>query len=288
MKLTDQYKGVTMDLVQRVLKLEKWRRDKTGDSPLFDIANEHTPATLSANQNDYDPGFYDVLRIDATLALSITGITRGQKGRFLELCNISSFNITLPYESTSSVAANRIINSSGEDIRLFPTGRVRLYYDSTLARWVISDPPSWKGKYGMATRLYLASASSTQTISTGAGGEKILLDSIVATIGDPYGFFDAGNNRIVIPTGMDGFYMGGVMGTWASHVTADTRRLLAYQHNGVERGITVPAVANAQMRALCPISLVCAAGDIIDFYAYQESGGDLDLSFIYVDFARIR
>lgn len=292
-RLTDQFNLTQQQIAQRLLKVEKWQRDVTGNSPLFDIANENTPGPLGASQNDYDPGFYDVLRIEATTSISITGIARGQKGRFLELCNISAFIITLPYESASSIEANRIINSSGQDIRLFPTGRVRLYYDATIARWVVPDPPSWKGTYGMATKLSLSATiggdPSAQMFTSGVS-DQILFDTVDPVVGDPYGFFDSVNNWIEIPSGMDGHYSGMLSGTWDGLAgESGTIRSLSYQniYLGTSAAIAVPSINGWYLDVSCPINLICAAGDIIAFYGLQESGGDLKLSSIELHFGRI-
>src|SRR5687768_18514198 len=93
-KLEDRYKSIIHQLVWRRTNLATWRRNVTGDRPLFDIANEHTPASLSTRQNNYDTGWYDVLRINATANINITGITKGKKGRFLEFINVGTGRIT--------------------------------------------------------------------------------------------------------------------------------------------------------------------------------------------------
>jgi hypothetical protein len=87
----------TQDFVRRLLEIEKQFRDLPGKHQLFDIANEYTPAQFTGSQTDYDPGDYDVLRLSASLAIDISGIAGGKKGRFLELINVGSFNITLQH-----------------------------------------------------------------------------------------------------------------------------------------------------------------------------------------------
>lgn len=124
------------DLIRRIMGMEKWQRDQVGNAQLFDVSNENAPATLSASQNNYDPGNYDVLRLSASVAVNITGISGGRKGRFLELLNGSAFNISLLYESALSDAANRIVNSTTSTVVLSQNSRVRLYYDSTQSRWI--------------------------------------------------------------------------------------------------------------------------------------------------------
>lgn len=123
------------EVVRRLLDMEKQLRDQIGKQPLFDIANEGTPAQLTGDQNDYDPGDYDVLRVSASMAVNITGISGGKKGRFLELINVGSFTITLQNESLSSGYSNRILTSTGAAVAIAANDHKRLYYDNTSNRW---------------------------------------------------------------------------------------------------------------------------------------------------------
>jgi len=285
-RLEDRYKSVIHELVRRTLDLETWRRNVVaGDIPLFDIANEHAPATLSADQNNYDPGFYDVLRINAFLDVSITGISKGKKGRFLEFYNVSSYKISLPYESVLSIAANRIINSSGEEIVLFPTARVRLYYDSTISRWVIPDPPTWTGNIGMAMRA--RHSAGVQSIPNNTL-TQLLIDTVNPG-NDEWGIFDAPNNRAVIPTGMSGMWVGTLSGWWASHATGGNYRHIEWQVNGFTVvGSGVPSIASRDQWHPLSFTEVVIAGDVITWHVQQVSGGNLNYNWMYVHLARIR
>ena len=285
-RLEDRYKSTIHKMMQEIIDLKQWRRNVTGDSPLFDIANEHTPATLNASQNNYDPGYYDVLRVNANKNISITGITKGKKGRFLEFYNVSNFKITFPNESGSSAAANRIINSSGENIVLFPTGRVRMYYDSTLSRWVIPDPPSWTGRYGISVQA--RKSDFTQSIPDDGAEHKLLFDF---SSPDEYGMLDATNNRIIIPAGMSGMWTGTLKGTWAGpggtfryvNMTANA----AYRIGNRVAPAAGPAPGNFQEYVL-PLSENFNAGDILEFYAEQDSGGAMSFFLFYVSLSRVR
>lgn len=127
--------GLIQELVRRVAALEKARRGDVGNTPLFDIASENTPATFGADQNNFDPGDYDVLRLSSSLGVNITGISGGKKGRFLELVNVGSFSIVLVRESASSDPANRI-QAGTPTVSIGSQGHRRIYYDSTQARWI--------------------------------------------------------------------------------------------------------------------------------------------------------
>lgn len=122
-------------LVKEINEIKSSLRRTVATLPLFDIANENTPATLKASQNDYAIGNYDVLRISSSLAVSITGFAGGVKGRYLRLFNVGSYAITLSYNSGSSVSANRIYTSTGSSVSIGANGWATLYYDSTISKW---------------------------------------------------------------------------------------------------------------------------------------------------------
>lgn len=130
------------DLVLRLVKdvndIRSALRRVVANLPLFDISNENTPAQLTASQNDYVPGNYDVLRLSSTAAISITGFRGGLKGRFLRLFNVGDYEITIPHRSSSSAAGNRVRSSTGQSIVLSPGGELSLYYDITALEWISS------------------------------------------------------------------------------------------------------------------------------------------------------
>jgi len=128
---------------QAILRLTKqvndiWSalRRVTVNLPLFDIANENTPSQITADQNNYVPGNYDILRLESDQAgRTITGFDGGVKGRFLRLFNVGSYEIILAHQSASSDPENRIISPVGFDIVVNAGGEIALYYDSTQEKW---------------------------------------------------------------------------------------------------------------------------------------------------------
>lgn len=124
----------TDQILKRLLRLESAQRAGTG-FPSFDLSSENTPAQITANTNDYDPGNYDVLRLSSDAVRTITGFSGGMKGRWLFLWNVGSFSITLSHQSGSSMATNRILSSTGASVTLAPNGKAELYYDFTTKRW---------------------------------------------------------------------------------------------------------------------------------------------------------
>lgn len=236
---------------------------------IYDVVNESTPAQITANQNNYDIGLAEVLRIDLNAAHSITGLTGGVKGRFLEIVNISSYNLTLVHESGSSSAANRFKIPGSENIVLFPTARVRLYYDSTQQRWLIQDKPSWMGTYGMSFGgSYTAAQSIPDNSTTQVTNWTVYTDG--------WSMFNVAGQKIVIPS--TGVYMGVFAGSF--DINAIGYRMLSWIKGGV--GIvsqSYPAVTDAQLTFLsCPFAYPLTAGDEITVAVTQKSGGNLNFN----------
>lgn len=125
-------------LVKDVNDIRTALRRTVANLPLFDISNENTPTVLTASQNDYVPGNYDVLRLATTAAISITGFRGGLKGRFLRLFNVGLYEITIPHRSASSALGNRVRSATGQSIVLNPGGELLLYYDIVTQEWLSS------------------------------------------------------------------------------------------------------------------------------------------------------
>jgi len=101
-------------------------------------------AQITANQNDYQLGANNNQRtmnlLDSDAAYNITGIDsafgRAQTGDRICLYNTGAFNLTLTHQDVLSLAANRIITSTGVGYVIGPNEMVWLWYDDTgTARW---------------------------------------------------------------------------------------------------------------------------------------------------------
>lgn len=123
-----------MSIIDRLNKLEAVTR--YASPPPSATSSEKTLAKLAADQNDYDPGNYDVIRISASATRNITGFSGGRQGRWLTIFNVGDFYISLVRESSLSLSANRILGlNSGISISIAPGAMAQLYYDATLSRW---------------------------------------------------------------------------------------------------------------------------------------------------------
>jgi hypothetical protein len=138
MPLLVRQDDLLLRLVKDVTDIRSALRRVVSNLPLYDIANEDSPVIITADQNDYVPGNFDVLRIITDAPHAITGFRGGVKGRFLRLFNVGNFEITIPHMSTLSLDGNRVFSSTGFDIVINAGGQLVLYYDSVQTRWISS------------------------------------------------------------------------------------------------------------------------------------------------------
>jgi hypothetical protein len=93
-----------------------------------------TPATLTADANDYAPGAGDIYRLSADAARNITGWTAWTDGTVKLLVNVGVNNITLKHQSASSSASNRFIIQWSGDFVIGPGGSAIIFCDATDSR----------------------------------------------------------------------------------------------------------------------------------------------------------
>lgn len=94
-----------------------------------------TPAQITSDQNDYNPGTGGFFRIRSDASRNVTGILAGVDGEMIYLANFGSFNIVLQNLNAGSAAANRILTGTGADVILVPDDTAILIYDSVTAVW---------------------------------------------------------------------------------------------------------------------------------------------------------
>lgn len=95
-----------------------------------------TPAALSANQDNYNPGVARFYRLSATTPVTLTGLSISQQdGQDFEVWNVGPSSITLAHQSTSSTATNRFLNKGGVDIVLAPDEIAKVRYDGATQRY---------------------------------------------------------------------------------------------------------------------------------------------------------
>lgn len=102
-------------------------------------AAANSPAQITSNQNNYNPGDQSYFqRWNTDASRNVTGLTftkaqlDGQRHRIV---NAGSFNIVLKHQDANSTAANRFLMSSGGDATIGPDEMVEIVYDGTTARF---------------------------------------------------------------------------------------------------------------------------------------------------------
>ena len=94
-----------------------------------------TPAQITADQNDYNPGTGSSFRLSTDAVWTITGFANGTDGRIIMFCNVGAFDLILAHQSLSSTAANRIITGIAADVTYPPNCCGIIKYDTTDDRW---------------------------------------------------------------------------------------------------------------------------------------------------------
>ena len=166
------------------------REDQARES--FALTGVLTPATIATSQNDYNPTGLAVsssMRLSASAAVNLTGLTGGAGGRLLTLYNVgTTFAITLAAEDVLSTAANRFAFASS--VPLAPGDGAIVQYDSTTSRWRVVSMGRSIGSG--TTVLNMSFFSGTGTLyQEGAGptyeavGDVIYVGS--SSVGSPNG-----------------------------------------------------------------------------------------------------
>jgi len=97
-----------------------------------------SPTALAGDQNNWNPtGFStaEIVRMDSTLGVNVTGLDATAVQPRKTLVNIGVYAIVLPHEDTGSFAANRFKMPSAANVTVLPDAAVRVFYDTTTGRW---------------------------------------------------------------------------------------------------------------------------------------------------------
>lgn len=127
------------NILKRLGRLESQATGLQAQLPLFTILNVNEPAQITANQNNYDPGDYDLLHINTDASRTITGFTGGVEGRVLIIHLIGTNNVVLANLSASSDVGNRIVTQSGANLTITPRNAVFMVYRDTQWRILFSS-----------------------------------------------------------------------------------------------------------------------------------------------------
>lgn len=136
--MNQNYDEIIRQMMKEIRDLKVEQKRLSAERPQFTILNRNQPAQITANQNDYAPGDYDLLKLTTDASRNITGISGGVEGRVLWLMNFGTQNIVLVNGSVLSAAENRILTPGAVNHTMTPrtTGtrsRCVLVYSSE--RW---------------------------------------------------------------------------------------------------------------------------------------------------------
>lgn len=119
------------NLLKRVARLERGLSSQQVQVPVYRILNPNTPSQITSNQNNYDPGDYDLLWLDTDASRNITGFQGGVSGRVLWICNIGTNNIVITHNDASSSSGNRVICPAAANVTLVTRRSALLIYKDT-------------------------------------------------------------------------------------------------------------------------------------------------------------
>jgi len=126
--------SIDEEIIRRLSALEKEVQRLENTRNLYDILNVNQPAQLTADQNDYVIGDYDLLLMSADAPRTITGFAGGVDGRVL--CILATdHTISIEHDSVSSAAGNRIVTPTGATVDVAsPSSAQFVYY---LSYWIL-------------------------------------------------------------------------------------------------------------------------------------------------------
>lgn len=260
-------KRLLLRLLKDINDVRSALRRVTVNLPLYDINNENTPAQITADQNNYVIGNYDVLRVSTDVAgRTITGLKGGVKGRDLRFFNVGSYEINLSHQSALSNPENRIISPTGFAMIINTGEELSLYYDETTSRWISSYSTS---SDRISCQLRLTAAETIPNSDYTA----IPWDSALVDTGN---FFNIGSPTIVtFPE--SGWYHHSIQVVWDINGTNLRELFLTDQddYNPVADSRLAVSLAKTVVSLGRPIYR--NIGDTIFARVWQNSGGPLDI-----------
>lgn len=159
-------------------------------------ATSHSPAQVTANQNNYNPGSVAPRwNISTDASREITGIELSGApsyfthldGQRHEIYNAGSFDIVLKHQSGSSTEANRLKSVTGADVTISAGEVAELEYSTVISRWILSKKASsgsmatdtiWDAKGDLAAAT---AANAAAKLSVGTNGTVLKANSATAT-----------------------------------------------------------------------------------------------------------
>ena len=106
-----------------------------------------TTKSLSVDQNDYDAGTSDIVRLTPSANVTLTGLAGGSDGVLKVLYNVGTHVVTLATGNTNSAETNRFSIVSG-NVTLDEGDSASAWYDGTSQRWRVLEDAVAGGSSG--------------------------------------------------------------------------------------------------------------------------------------------
>lgn len=127
-----------------------------------------SPATITGNDGNYDPGtsaLFIRLATSATWSLSGLGIASSLSpqvsGEIHQIWNVGANNLILLHQNAGSSAGNRFLMDTGANMTLLPNEGVDVWYDLVTGRWRVSK----KNITGLTSSGTLVTSSLPMTVA---------------------------------------------------------------------------------------------------------------------------
>tara|TARA_R110000868_G_scaffold296804_1_gene557170 strand:+ start:227 stop:1078 length:852 start_codon:yes stop_codon:yes gene_type:complete len=237
------------------------------DTSLVDLKGGTTGQILSkATNTDMDFTWITNDVGDITAVSAGTGITGGGTTGAITITNDMATTIT---------AAGDIVVGTGsgtyDNLPIGTTGQV-LTADTTVSPYKVK----WASTAGTFTGCLAVTTAASQSISNATFTAKSFPGTDVY---DTDGFHDpaTNNSRITIPTGLGGYYLVYGQVNWDANATG--RRLLYIRKNGTAIYFVEGFASSASIYPTNTVSIIdnFAAGDYLELFVYQNSGGSLNV-----------
>lgn len=104
-------------------------------STKFIVPRVLTPAQITSNQNNYNPGAADIYRISTDASRNMTGLMAGSDGDLRRIINVGTQNLVLMHNDSGSGVANRFVCPASANLTLLPGDMAVLLEDSLTLCW---------------------------------------------------------------------------------------------------------------------------------------------------------
>lgn len=230
--------------------------------------NNTSPATLSGNVNNYNPGglsYYQ--RWDSDASRNVTGLSFSGfqvDGETHLITNIGLNDIVLKHQSGSSTAANRFYNSTGTDITLAPKQSASVIYDATNQYWIVTAT-------SIAIKSALVGVSTNASGTIVVGASVTTYNTVGASLSTSWFSTTEAGRQAVMP------YAGTLKNLYVVTTTAqpgDGTLVITVRKNGVDTAaaLTIAINAAAGIYRDTTHSVAFAAGDLLSIKFVNASG----------------